>query len=164
MKIEHNLPKNPVILLVEDDTSDVQLIKLALSRTPGDINVIRVEDGDKAVDYLTGTAPYDDREKYPLPVTMVLDIKLPKRSGFEVLQWVRSQGSPIKRLPVMMLTSSKHRVDVNRAFERGANAYLAKPESIKELASLLGEFKGFWLGRVEFPDLEMPVVRPPLVD
>ena len=164
MKIEHNLLKNPVILLVEDDTSDVQLIKLALSRTPGDVNVIRVEDGDKAVEYLAGSAPYDDREKYPLPVTVVLDIKLPKRSGFEVLQWLRSQGSPIKRLPVMMLTSSKHRVDVNRAFERGANAYLAKPESIKELASLLGEFKGFWLGRVEFPDLEMPVVRPPLVD
>jgi CheY-like chemotaxis protein len=164
MNIDHNSPKSPVILLVEDDSSDVQLIKLALSRTPGELNVIRVEDGDKAIEYLAGTAPYDDREKYPLPVTMVLDIKLPKRSGFEVLQWLRSQGTPLKRLPVMMLTSSRHRVDVNRAFERGANAYLAKPENLKELASMLGEFKGFWLRRVEFPDLEMPAVKPPLVD
>ena len=164
MKSDYTAQRNPVILLVEDDSSDVQLIKLAFSRTPGDINIVRVEDGDKAVEYLSGSVPYDDREKYPLPVTMVLDIKLPKRSGLEVLQWLRGQATPIKRLPVMMLTSSKHRVDVNRAFERGANAYVAKPESVKELASLLGEFKNFWLRRLEFPDLEMPAIRPPLVD
>ena len=114
--------RKPVLLLVEDDSSDVQLIQAALSRTPGEVTLMRVDDGDKAVDYLTGTAPFDDREKYPLPVTMLLDIKLPKRSGLEVLQWLRNQADPIRRLPVVMLTSSKHRVDVNGAFERGANA------------------------------------------
>ena len=145
--------KNPVVLLVEDDIFDVQLILAALERTPGEIDLVRVDDGDKAVDYLTGTAPFDDREKYPIPVTMLLDIKLPKRSGFEVLLWLRSQLGPIKRLPTLVLTSSKHQVDINLAFERGANAYLTKPDSIRELTSLLGELKSFWLKRVELPEI-----------
>jgi len=161
MTVDHNLKRRPVVLLVEDNSSDVQLIEIALSRTPGDIALVRVEDGDKAVEYLTGTAPFHDREKYPLPTTMLLDIKLPKRSGFEVLQWLRSQSEPIRRLPVMMLTSSKHRVDVNGAFERGANAYFAKPESMKELITILGDFKSFWLQRLEFPGLVPGVVLPP---
>jgi CheY-like chemotaxis protein len=145
--------KAPVVLLVEDNTFDVQLIKTALGRTPGEINLIRVDDGDKAVDYLTGLAPFDDREKYPIPITILLDIKLPRRSGLEVLQWLRTQEGPIKRLPAVMLTSSNHQVDINGAFERGANAYLTKPESVKELTSLLGEFKNFWLKRMEFPQV-----------
>lgn len=149
-----DLQKRPVVLLVEDDVSDAQLIKIALGRTPGEVNLIRIEDGDRAVDYLTGTAPYDDREKYPLPLTMLLDIKLPKRSGLELLQWLRSQAGPLKRLPVMMLTSSSHRIDVNRAFERGANAYFTKPESLKELVAMLADLKSFWLQWVEFPDLD----------
>jgi CheY-like chemotaxis protein len=151
--IETNSLKPPVILLVEDNTFDAQLIQVALGRTPGTIDLVRVDDGDKAVDYLSGAAPYDDRAKYPVPVTMLLDIKLPKRSGFEVLQWLRSQEGPVKRLPALMLTSSKHQVDINQAFERGANAYLTKPNSIKELTSLLGELKSFWLKRVEFPEV-----------
>jgi DNA-binding response OmpR family regulator len=101
-------------------------------------------------------ARFGDREKYPLPVTMLLDIKLPKRSGLEVLQWLRSQDGPLKRLPVMMLTSSSHRIDVNRAFERGANAYFMKPENIKDLSALLSDLKSFWLRWVEFPDVEPP--------
>lgn len=146
--------KNPVVLLVEDDVFDVQLIQTALRRTPGEIDLVRVDDGDKAVDYLAGKAPFDDREKYPFPVTMLLDIKLPKRSGFEVLLWLRSQGGPIRRLPTLMFTSSKHQVDINLAFERGANAYLTKPDSIRELTSLLGDLKNFWLKRVELPDIQ----------
>jgi CheY-like chemotaxis protein len=151
--------KRPVVLLVEDDPYDVQLIQLALSRTPGEVHLVRVEDGDKAVDYLTGASPYDDRELYPMPRTMLLDIKLPKRSGFEVLEWLRSQQGPVRRLPTIMLTSSTQRKDVNHAFERGANAYFAKPESIKDLASLLAEFKNFWLDRSELPELEVPGLR-----
>lgn len=153
MKLDEKHGKDPVVLLVEDDASDVQLIQVAIKRTPGSIQLIRVEDGDSAIDYLAGNAPYSDRDAYPLPVTMILDIKLPKRSGLEVLQWLRSQEQPIRLLPTVMLTSSTHRKDVNRAFENGANAYLAKPESIKELASMLGEFKSFWLGCMEFPDI-----------
>lgn len=153
MNMDPTPNKKPVILLVEDDASDVQLIEVALRRSPGEIHLIRVDDGDKAVDYLAGSAPYDNRNEYPLPITMLLDIKLPKRSGLEVLEWLRNQDGPIKRLPTVMLTSSTHRKDVNGAFDRGANAYFAKSESIKDLAALLAEFKNFWLGRLEFPDV-----------
>lgn len=153
MKLDEKYGKDPVVLLVEDDASDVQLIQVAIKRTPGAIHLVRVEDGDMAIDYLAGNPPYGDREQYPLPVTMILDIKLPKRSGLEVLQWLRSQKQAIRLLPTLMLTSSTHRRDVDRAFENGANGYLAKPESIKELASMLGELKSFWLGCMEFPDL-----------
>jgi len=117
-------------------------------------HLIRVEDGDKAVDYLSGTSPFDNREEYPLPIPMLLDIKLPRRSGFEVLPWLRSQKEPIRRLPTIVLTPSTHRKDVNGASDRGANAYFAKPENIKELTAMLGEFKNFWLQRPEFPDIE----------
>lgn len=153
MNEQTSLQKGPVVLLVEDDTSDVQLVEAALKRTPGTINLIRVGDGDDAVNYLAGNTPYDNRLRYPLPLTMLLDIKLPKRSGFEVLQWLRNQHGPVKRLPTVILTSSKHRQDIDRAFDQGANAYVAKPNSLKELADLLGEFKNFWLGRLEFPDV-----------
>jgi CheY-like chemotaxis protein len=156
MNEQISLQKGPVVLLVEDDTSDVQLVEAALKRTPGTINLIRVGDGDDAVNYLAGNTPYDNRAKYPLPLTMLLDIKLPKRSGFEVLQWLRNQHGPVKRLPTVILTSSKHRQDIDRAFDQGANAYVAKPNSLKELAALLGEFKNFWLGRLEFPDVRAP--------
>jgi CheY-like chemotaxis protein len=148
-----DLKNKPVILLVEDDAFDVELIQSAMRRTPGEINLVRVEDGDEAVEYLSGTPPYDDRQAYPVPMTMVLDIKLPKRSGLEVLQWLRAQSGPIKRLPALILTSSKHQVDINQAFERGANAYLTKPDSIKELTAVLGEFKSFWLRHVELPEV-----------
>lgn len=150
---ERNVKTNPVVLLVEDDTFDFQLIQTALRRTPGEINLIRVDDGDKAVAYLSGDAPYDDRKTYPFPLTMILDIKLPKRSGLEVLKWLREQTAPICRLPIVMLTSSGHQVDINRAFERGANAYFTKPESVRELTSMLADFKNFWLNRMEFPEI-----------
>lgn len=154
MTIDAKLKLKPVVLLVEDDNFDVQLIQTALARTPGEINLIRVEDGDKAVEYLSGEGAYVDREQYPVPITMILDIKLPRRSGLEVLQWLRSQETAIRRLPTFMLTSSSHQVDINRAYERGANAYITKPESVKELTTVLGELKNFWFGRMELPEVQ----------
>ncbi len=151
--LDPKLLSKPVILLVEDNVFDVKLIEAALARTPGEIILVRVDDGDKAVDYLAGIAPFDDREMYPVPITMILDLKLPRRSGLEVLLWLRSQTGPIRRLPTLMLTSSKHQVDINQAFERGTNAYLTKPDSIRELSTLLGEFKNFWLNRLELPEV-----------
>jgi|SRR5579859_1244175 len=151
--LDPKLLSKPVILLVEDNVFDVKLIEAALARTPGEIILVRVDDGDKAVDYLAGIAPFNDREMYPIPITMILDLKLPRRSGLEVLLWLRSQTGPIRRLPTLMLTSSKHQVDINQAFERGTNAYLTKPDSIRELTSLLGEFKNFWLNRIELPEV-----------
>ena len=143
----------PLVLLVEDDPDDFHLMQLALKRTPGEIQLVRVEDGEAAMDYLSGAEDYADRSEHPLPQIAVLDIKLPKRSGFEVLEWIRTR-SELRRLPVMMLTSSRHSVDVNRAYDLGASAYFSKPETMKDLTALLGDLKSIWIRWLEFPMLQ----------
>ena len=141
------------ILLVEDDPSDFRLIQRAFSKLPIELKVIRLSNGDEAVAYLAGDAPYDNRGSHPMPSMVLLDIKLPRRSGFEVLEWLRRQRSALKRLPVVMLTSSRHSVDINRAYDLGANSYLAKPDSASALENLASRFQEYWLTLNEPPDL-----------
>jgi CheY-like chemotaxis protein len=86
-------------------------------------------------------------------MAVLLDIKLPRRSGFEVLQWVRTRAEPIKRLPVVMLTSSTEPADINRAYDLGANSYLAKPPNTEQLNQLVRLFIGYWLQANEPPIL-----------
>lgn len=145
--------ETPRVLLVEDDPDDFQLMQLALKRTPGEVSLLRVEDGEAAVHYLSGSEDYSNRAEHPLPHIAVLDIKLPKRSGFEVLEWIRKH-SELRRMPVMMLTSSRHSVDVNRAYDLGASAYFSKPETMKDLTALLGDLKSLWIRWLEFPNLQ----------
>jgi CheY-like chemotaxis protein len=78
---------------------------------------------------------------------------LPRRSGFEVLQWVRAQAEPLKRLPIVMLTSSTESADINRAYDLGANSYLAKPPSTEKLNELVRMFAGYWLEANRAPAL-----------
>jgi CheY-like chemotaxis protein len=133
------------VLLVEDDPADARLIQRAFDRTEGQVAVLRLQNGDDAVAYLQGTPPFDNRAVHPMPHILVLDIKLPRRSGLEVLQWIRTRTSELRLLPVVMLTSSRHSVDINRAYTLGANSYLAKPESSDQLLSVIGTLKNYWL-------------------
>ncbi len=142
-----------IALVVEDDDSDFQLLQAAFGRTPGDLQLHRTDDGESAVAYLSGESQFSDRSRYPLPHLVLLDIKLPRRSGLEVLQWVRKQPG-LCRIPVIMLTSSRHSIDVNRAYDYGASAYISKPETMKELTELMGALKHVWTRWVEFPTLE----------
>ncbi|MBD0266610.1 MAG: response regulator, partial [Tolypothrix sp. Co-bin9] len=101
------------ILLVEDNTNEIFLIERAF-RKAGIGNQLKiVGDGEAAIHYLAGKDVYSDRHTYPLPMLIVLDLKLPRKSGLEVLEWLRQQPG-IKRLPVIALTSSKHSADINR--------------------------------------------------
>jgi len=143
----------PLILLVEDDPADVRLIQRAFRKLQTNVTMTRLTNGDDAVAYLSGDGPFENRAAYPMPTVVLLDIKLPRRSGFEVLDWVRKQKSPLRRMPVVMLTSSKHSVDVNRAYDLGANSYLAKPETLAELDELASQFQDYWLDLNEEPDL-----------
>jgi CheY-like chemotaxis protein len=150
------------VLLVEDDPADVRLIQRAFGKLAGDINVVRLRNGDEAVSYLAGDAPYENRGTHPMPSLVLLDIKLPRRSGFEVLEWLRRQTSALKRLPVIMLTSSRHSVDINRAYDLGANSYLAKPDSSTALEELVTKFREYWLSLNEPPDLHIgPTAKAP---
>jgi CheY-like chemotaxis protein len=87
----------------------------------------------------------ENRTLHPFPCVILLDIKLPRRSGFEVLEWIRSQESTLKRVPVIMLTSSNHHIDVNKAYELGVNSYLVKPSNSSELEQLVSTFRAYWV-------------------
>jgi CheY-like chemotaxis protein len=90
---------------------------------------------------------------------VLLDLKIPRRSGFEVLEWLRGQPSGLNRLPVIVLTSSRHSTDINRAYDLGANSYLVKPDTGTQLDELVEQFRTYWLGLNEFPTLAAEFAR-----
>lgn len=138
------------ILLVEDNPTDVLLIRRAFAQAAVANPIQVASDGDTAVDYLTGNAPYSDRTQYPMPGLILLDVKLPKRSGIEVLRWLK--GRPVlARIPVVMLTSSSRAVDVNAAYDAHANSYLVKPVSFDDLRRMMTAVHGFWIRENEPP-------------
>ncbi len=140
------------ILLVEDDPNDVFLIQRAF-RKANLANPIQVmKDGEAAVLYLSGQEPYADRDRYPLPMLMLLDLKLPRRSGLEVLEWLKQQPK-LKRLPVVVLTSSREHTDLNRAYDLGANSYLVKPVAFDSLLNMVQTLNQYWLIINESPNL-----------
>jgi CheY-like chemotaxis protein len=114
--------------------------------------IVHVDDGEKAVSYLDGSAPYQDRNENPLPVFMLLDLKLPRLSGHEVLSWVRTQPN-LRRLPIVILTSSSERSDVARAYDLGANSYLVKPVTFDGLFDMVKILHPYWMVLNEHPDL-----------
>ncbi|HEX6549079.1 MAG TPA: response regulator [Gammaproteobacteria bacterium] len=140
------------ILLAEDDQNDVMLIKRAFSKSHVINPIACVENGEEAVAYLSGQGDYADRERHPLPFMMLLDLKLPRLSGHEVLKWLREQPG-LKRLPVVVLTSSREPSDINRAYEIGANSYLVKPVVFEEFSTLLKQLQVYWLMLSEHPEL-----------
>jgi CheY-like chemotaxis protein len=140
------------ILLVEDSPDDALLIQRAFRKANLANPVQLVRDGEEAVAYLSGDAPFADRARFPLPVFMLLDLKLPRRSGLEVLAWVR-QESAVKRLPVVVLTSSRESVDVNRAYDLGVNSYLTKPVGFEALIEMVKNVNLYWLVLNENPEL-----------
>lgn len=108
--------KVPTILLAEDDENDVFFMERAFKEAQIANPLIRVKDGEEAIAYLEGSGAYADRIQFPLPYLVLLDLKMPRKNGFEVISWVREQPC-LKRLPLVVLTSSKEDPDVNRAYE-----------------------------------------------
>jgi CheY-like chemotaxis protein len=139
------------ILYVEDEESDITLLQHVLAKT-GICNPLQtVKDGKQARDYLAGEPPYDQRAQYPLPGLVLLDLNLPYWSGFELLEWVRQQPH-LKRLPVLVFTSSSRPDDIARAYDAGANAYLVKPSALTDLTALALALRDFWLLHNRLPD------------
>lgn len=140
------------ILLVEDDPNDALLMRRALRRANLENHVQTLQDGEVAILYLSGQEPYADRAQYPLPVLAVLDLKLPRKSGLEVLAWVRQQEK-IRRLPVVIFTSSTEKSDVNRAYDLGVNSYLVKPVNFDALVDMVKMLDMYWLTFNEKPTM-----------
>jgi len=133
------------ILLAEDNEDDAWLVKRALNW--GDIHnpVHVVQDGAEAIAYLRGDREYSDREQFPIPKLAMLDIKMPIVSGLKVLEWIRTSSQDgLKRLPVIIMSSSDSQKDIDRAYELGVNAYLIKPHAFRNLVSVLQSTTEFW--------------------
>jgi CheY-like chemotaxis protein len=132
------------ILLVEDNRMDVELT-LDAFREARLLNTIHVApDGQQALDYLFGHGKFADRKAFPLPNLVLLDLKLPGIDGFEVLRQIKS--TPIlKRLPVVILTSSKEEGDRALSYDQGANSYLVKPVSFDGFLGVVRQIDGYWL-------------------
>jgi CheY-like chemotaxis protein len=140
------------ILLVEDNPVDILLMQRAFrNETLANTSLQIVRDGDAAVFYLEGDGEYNDRARYPLPAIILLDLKLPRRSGHEVLGWLKKQPK-LKRLPVVILTSSRQAFDVNRAYDLGVNSYLVKPIGFALLLEMMNSLNEYWLNHSELPE------------
>ncbi|HTD88115.1 MAG TPA: response regulator [Candidatus Binatia bacterium] len=144
------------ILLAEDNADHVTLIKRAFlqARLLNPVQV--VEDGAQAIAYLSGEGKYADRKEYPMPALVLLDLKMPNKDGFEVLEWIRRQPE-LQGLRVVVLTTSDRIYDVQRAYELGAHSFLTKPLDVRDFVLLGPAIKGYWVWttnpQVKHPEL-----------
>lgn len=143
--------ENQTILLVDDSVDDIFLVRTAFENVKLTNPIQEAHNGDEAIAYLQGKPPFENRTKFPLPALMLLDLNMPTRNGFQVLEWLRAQPG-LKRLNVVILTASLREEDVDRAFDLGANSFLVKPSSIEGLTAICRCLRD-WIGCTHFPQL-----------
>lgn len=135
---------NRVILLVEDNPNDVELTLRAFEKSKIIGQIVVARDGEQAIHYLFSTGPHADRDPSMMPGVVLLDMKLPKIDGLGVLRRMRSDERT-RRLPVVMLTSSKEEKDVNSSYDLGANSFVRKPVDFGELVDAARHLGIYWL-------------------
>lgn len=149
------MAETAVILIAEDRDDDILIIRKSLEKAgvPNPIQIVK--DGEEVIAYLLGEGKFANRAEYPLPALLLLDLKMPRMDGFEVLRWLRQQPV-LKTLRVIVLTSSQEIRDVNRAYELGANSFLVKPmdfDNSVEISKFLNEY---WLRTDKPPAISRP--------
>ena len=138
------MPHRQVILIVEDDDNDLLFVRRAFAEA-GIVNPTKiVHDGAEAIAYLSGQDKFADRSEYPIPLFMLLDLRMPKINGFEVLKWLR-QHPHLQNVRAIVLTGSAQQQDINLAYELGATSYLVKPSGFREFTRMLEALKVYWL-------------------
>jgi len=147
--------KEFTVLLVEDDLNDIFLVKRAFKIAKIENPLQVVTDGQEAIQYLRGEGKYADRTAHPLPKLIVMDLKMPRRSGFDVLECVKGDEGPLHRIPIVIVSASDNHTDINRAYELGANAYMVKPMDYKEVEHLFSSITHYWGLECAKPELEM---------
>src|ERR1051326_3386602 len=153
MSVEITTPRT-TILYVEDDTNDILLFRHAFQRAGSDCQLQIFSDSEEAIAYLKGADKFANRDRFPLPDLALIDLKMPRVNGFELLAWIRADPG-LRWLPIVVLSSSNHLVDVKRAYESGANSYLVKPIDFTALVELVRSVQQYWL-RLNHPPGEVP--------
>ena len=149
------MPDQSVILLAEDREDDILLVRRSFTKSfiTNPLQVVR--DGEEAIEYLKGEGRYANRAEFPLPALMLLDLKMPRRDGFEVIKWVRQQPG-LRELPIVVLTSSENMRDVNTAYKLGANSFLVKPMEFDDFQAMTNFLSQYWLRLNKAPDTSRP--------
>jgi CheY-like chemotaxis protein len=143
--------KLQTILLVDDSENDLLIMRVAFERAECNIPLQEVHNGEEAIAYLKGEDCYGDRNKFPLPTVMLLDLNMPKKDGFDVLAWVRTQRG-LKRLAITVMTASMRDQDLERAFDLGATSFLVKPSNLEKLSAMM-QCLSDWIQINHFPPL-----------
>src|SRR6185312_3830761 len=138
------MTEHPTVLLAEDDENDVLLFQTAFEKAGVSKLLVCVPDGEDAINYLKGVGIYSNRIQYPLPCLLITDLKMARRTGFDLLAWVRTQ-TQFSDLPAIVLSSSLEESDKRRASELGAKAYWVKPSHFEDLIDLVHLLKEKWL-------------------
>lgn len=149
------MDQRPRPILVAEDNEDHALFIMRAFKKGGLVSrdpVFVVKDGAEAIAYLGGDGKFENREEYPLPMLLLLDLKMPNKDGFEVLEWVREQPG-LRRLRIVVLTTLAEISEVNRAYDLGANSFLVKPTSMEDFFSLTESLKRYWLWMSAEPEL-----------
>jgi len=139
-----------IILLIEDNPSDIKLTKRALANNHILNDLVVIEDGQEALEYLFGTGPYENRDISQKPALILLDLKLPRIDGLEILQQIRTDPNT-KRLPVVVLTTSKEEQDVAASYDLGVNSFIRKPVDFDQFVSAIQHLGLYWLVLNETP-------------
>jgi CheY-like chemotaxis protein len=148
------------ILVADDDADEVVLLRLAFMKAGLQNSLLAVADGEECVEYLRGDGKFADRFQYPMPQLLLLDLKMPRLNGIQVLTWIRSQ-SQLKQLPVIVLTGSTFDSDITRAYAAGANSFLPKLLDPAGLASQVKGIVDFWIGLSVLPPVTAELPPPP---
>jgi len=138
------------ILLVEDNMNDAELTMRALSKSKYSNKLVHVKDGALAIDFLFGKGIYAERNTSNRPKLILLDLKMPKMDGIEVLTLIKADERT-KKIPVVMLTSSKENPDIERSYALGANSYIVKPVEFDGFIKAVSEIGSYWLSYNQYP-------------
>jgi two-component system, response regulator len=134
-----------IILLVEDNVDHADLIVRNLNKHQKEKVIYHAGDGEKALDFLFHRGDYESPERSPRPDLILLDLRLPKIDGLEVLKTIKETGD-LMQIPVVILTSSDAEIDIARAYDYRANSYVVKPFESRKFSQLMEELHGYWLG------------------
>lgn len=149
--------KKLVILAAEDDPNDLELLRHVVSDNGVEVDFQSAHDGEQVLSYLQGEGGFGNRLLHPLPDIVVLDLKMPRMNGFEVLEWLR-QRRGLSRIPVIVLSGSGLETDVEEAYRLGANTYFTKPGQLAELRQIMGALIDYWRRS------QRPIINAPKAD